>query len=62
VPTLVACGVNDRICSPASHQKMAALMPAARFISIDAADHLPPLEQPAATTVALRTCLDGLKF
>jgi len=41
---------------------MAALMPAARLISIDAAGHLPPLEQPEATTFALRSWLDSLKF
>ena len=60
VPTLIACGANDRICSPESHRKMAALIDHAAFIEINNAGHMPPLEQADATTAALQKWLDGL--
>ncbi len=59
VPTLIACGADDRICPPELHRKMAALVPAAKFVSIEAAGHLPPLEQPDATTFVLRSWLEA---
>ena len=60
VPTLVACGADDRICPPETHMRMAALLPAATFRSIRAAGHLAPLEQPEGTAHVLQTWLDGL--
>jgi len=57
VPTLIACGADDRICPPELHREMAALIPAAKFVSIEAAGHLPPIEQPDATTFVLRSWL-----
>ena len=57
VPTLIACGADDRICLPELHREMAALVPAAKFVSIEAAGHLPPLEQPGATIFVLRSWL-----
>lgn len=60
VPTFVACGVDDKICPPELHRKMAALIPLAKFISIPGASHLPPLEQPDVTTFALRSWLHNL--
>jgi pimeloyl-ACP methyl ester carboxylesterase len=60
VPVLVGCGSDDRICLPASHRYMAAQIPLATFIEIANAGHLPPLEQPGATTETLRCWLLGL--
>ena len=62
VPTLIACGADDRICLPQTHIRMAARLPlgTATFRSIAAAGHLSPLEQPEATTRVLQTWLDSL--
>lgn len=53
VPTLVLCGVHDSLCPVKRHQFMAELIPKAKLVVIDDAGHLPPLEQPEATTKAL---------
>ena len=55
---LVACGAEDAICSPQSHARMASMMPRAEFVRIEGAGHLSTLEQPAASTVALRAWLE----
>ena len=62
VPTLIACGADDRVCLPETHLLMASRLPTmmATFRSIPAAGHLPPLEQPEATTRLLQTWLEGL--
>ena len=39
------------------HEVMAELIPFARFVVIEGAGHLPPLEQPEAVTQALRDWL-----
>jgi pimeloyl-ACP methyl ester carboxylesterase len=62
VPTLIACGAEDRICTPDSHRKMAAVMPFATLAYIDGAGHLPPLEQPTETTRVLRSWLENLTY
>ena len=62
VPTLVACGANDKICIPDSHRRMASAMRLATLAYIDGAGHLPPLEQPTQTTRVLRSWLETLKF
>ena len=62
VPTLVACGADDRICTPDSHRRMASVMRLATLAYIDRAGHLPPLEQPTQTTRVLRSWLETLKF
>lgn len=53
-PTLVLCGAEDSLCPPKRHEAMAELIPNATLEVIDGAGHLPPLEQPKATTDALR--------
>jgi pimeloyl-ACP methyl ester carboxylesterase len=60
VPTLVACGENDRICAPDAQMRMAKLMPQSTFRTISAAGHLPFLEQPEATINTLRLWLNSL--
>jgi pimeloyl-ACP methyl ester carboxylesterase len=60
VPTLIACGANDRICPPESHRRMAALISRATFMEISGAGHMPPLEQADTTTLVLQKWLDGL--
>ena len=54
VQTLVLCGAHDTLCPVKRHEFMAELIPHATLVVIDGAGHLPPLEQPDATTQALR--------
>lgn len=54
VPSLVLCGAQDTLCPVKRHEVMAELIPGARLLVIDGAGHLPPLEQPEATTQALK--------
>jgi 3-oxoadipate enol-lactonase len=61
VPTLVLVGDADTLTPPDSAQKMAQAIPGAQFGLIGDAGHLPPVEQPAATTERLRQFLDSLR-
>ncbi|MBO9479216.1 alpha/beta fold hydrolase [Shimia sp. R11_0] len=53
-PALVLCGEYDGLTPPKRHSFMAELIPYARLEVIKEAGHLPVLEQPEATTAALR--------
>jgi pimeloyl-ACP methyl ester carboxylesterase len=52
-PALVLMGEHDRLCPRDRHLLMAGLMPQAMDIVVPMAGHLPPLEQPDATAIAL---------
>ncbi|WP_243612224.1 alpha/beta fold hydrolase [Shimia aestuarii] len=54
VPALVMCGEHDTLTPVKRHTFMAELIPYAELKVIEGAGHLPTLEQPAATTAALR--------
>lgn len=56
-PALVLCGAEDGVTPPAVHEEMHAALPDARLVVVPGAGHLPPLEQPAAVTAALRAWL-----
>jgi pimeloyl-ACP methyl ester carboxylesterase len=47
-PTLLLCGAEDRLCTPAQHRQMADAIPGSKLHLIAGAGHLPPLEQPEA--------------
>ena len=57
-PALVLMGAHDRLCRRDRHDLMHRLMPQSRLVIVPGAGHLPPLEQPAATTDALKEWLD----
>jgi pimeloyl-ACP methyl ester carboxylesterase len=57
VPALVLCGAHDSVFPVRRHETMAELIPGAVLKVIEDAGHLPPLEQPDATTEALREWL-----
>ena len=57
VPTMVLCGEEDRLTPLKRHSFMAELIPNAELRVIEAAGHLPTLEQPEAVTQALREWL-----
>jgi pimeloyl-ACP methyl ester carboxylesterase len=52
-PALVLCGRDDALCPVTRHELMHALMPHSTLCVIDGAGHLPTLERPAATNIAL---------
>lgn len=57
-PALVLCGGHDRITPPRRHEFMAALIPYAELAVIEEAGHLPTLETPEKTNLALRAWMD----
>jgi pimeloyl-ACP methyl ester carboxylesterase len=59
VPTLVACGAEDALTPPALSEEMAAAIPGARLALLPGCGHLPPMEDPQATSALLRAWLDG---
>lgn len=58
-PTLVLCGREDRLCPVARHDLIHGLIPGSRLEIIEAAGHLPTLEQPDPTTAALIRWLEA---
>jgi pimeloyl-ACP methyl ester carboxylesterase len=57
IPTLVAAGEGDVLTPPALAEEMAAAIPSARLALLPGCGHLPPLEDPEATTALLRAWL-----
>jgi len=53
VPALMIVGEQDILTPPADSQAMAAAVPGARLVTIQAAGHLAPMERPRATAAAL---------
>ena len=52
-PSLVIAGQYDFICGPAWNRPIATAIPAARYVEITDAGHLPQYEQPGASRTAL---------
>ena len=59
MPTLVLCGREDALCPLAVHEMMAATIPGATLVVVDAAGHLPTLERPAAVNAAIHCWLNA---
>ncbi len=59
VPALILAGAEDSLLPPRRQDFLAGLMPFGRLQVIEAAGHLPQLEQPETVTEALRTFLAG---
>lgn len=57
-PALVLCGGQDKLTPPRRHEFMAELIPYAELAVIDEAGHLPTLETPEKTNMALRAWMD----
>lgn len=60
IPTLVLVGGADILTPPDQARAMAEAIPGARLAIIQGAGHLPPVEQPEATTESLREFLRTL--
>ena len=59
VPTLVGVGEADVLTPPELAEEMATLIPGAQLVRFPGCGHLPPMENPAATTALLRDWLAG---
>ena len=59
LPTLVACGREDKVTPPALSQELANLVPGARLEWIEQAGHQTPLEQPARLAQLLRALVQS---
>lgn len=57
VPTMILCGAHDTLYPIKRHTFMAELIPYAQLKVIETAGHLPTLEAPEETTLALREWL-----
>jgi YbgC/YbaW family acyl-CoA thioester hydrolase len=57
IPTLVLVGAGDILTPPEQARAMVEAIPGARLAIIPGAGHLPPVEQPEATTESLREFL-----
>jgi 3-oxoadipate enol-lactonase len=60
VPTLIVVGRDDQLTPPPIARELQAGIPGARLEVVAYAGHLSPVEQPAATSAALRRFLDEL--
>jgi 3-oxoadipate enol-lactonase len=60
IPVLLLPGGKDQIIPPAKAKAMAAAIRTATLMTIANARHLPMLEQPEATTTAIRTFLSAV--
>jgi len=60
LPTLVVVGEQDRVTPPAIARSIADAIPGATLSVIPGAGHLPPVEQPLATTRVLTEFLQSL--
>ena len=56
-PTLIIAGRQDRAVALAEAEELAAGIPRARFVVLDACGHLSSVEQPEAVTRAFRQWL-----
>ena len=54
VPTLICCGRQDAITPVALHEEMHAHIVGSRFVIVEDAGHLTPLEQPHAASAVMR--------
>ncbi|MFL5402330.1 MAG: alpha/beta fold hydrolase [Gemmatimonadales bacterium] len=61
LPTLVIVGEADSLTPPDQARAMAQAIPGGQLVVIPGAGHLPPVEQPAATTKALRDFLQSFR-
>ena len=59
-PILIACGSDDRLCSPRVHADLAACFAHARLLVVEQAGHLSSIDQPEALTSGLTDWLDDL--
>lgn len=60
IPTLVLCGAEDGLTPPSVARGMVERIPGARYVEVEGAGHLSPLEHPDRVTGAIQDFLAGL--
>ncbi len=60
LPILLLAGGRDQIVPQERTKALAAMVPKAKLALMDQAGHMPMLEQPEATTTAIRQFLNGI--
>jgi len=60
VPTLVLCGMEDKVTPPALSQALAKLIPGAQYEPIERAGHLGNIEQPEAFNTLVNAFIRGV--
>ena len=58
-PTLVLCGRQDQLTPPQNSEEMAAAIPGAKLVIVEACGHMSTLERPQVVNKALRKWLLG---
>lgn len=61
LPTLIVAGEDDGLTPPECARSIAQAMPGARLAIIPGAGHLPPVEQPGATTELIQEFLHSIR-
>jgi pimeloyl-ACP methyl ester carboxylesterase len=59
LPVLVLAGASDQVIAPEKAKALATSIPNARLVMVEHAGHMPMLEQPQATTTAIREFLSA---
>jgi len=59
-PTLLVCGEQDQVSSPAQHREMAQRIPGSLFTLVPRCGHMSPMEQPTAVNAALLSWLERI--
>jgi pimeloyl-ACP methyl ester carboxylesterase len=62
LPTLVICGSHDRLTPPDVMKSMSDKIPGAKFLIVENAGHMAPIEQPAAVNKAIKEFLAEINF
>lgn len=57
VPTLLICGIDDKISTVSEMREMATALPQAKLVVIPEAGHMAPLENPSVVNAAIREFL-----
>lgn len=59
IPTLLLCGSEDKMCTPATHEMMASRIANATLVILEGAGHFAALERPVEANQALHRWLDA---
>jgi len=62
LPTLVICGSEDKLTPPETMQPMADKIPGAKFLIVEKAGHMTPIEQPDVINKAIKDFLVKINY
>ena len=62
LPTLIICGSEDKISPPAVMKSMADQISDSKFVLVEGAGHMIPIENPQAVNAAIKKFLEGIRI